>query len=174
MSLVGNASLISKVYFPRLLVPAAAIGAAFVDFLITLVLLALLMLWYGVTPSFTVLALPAFVVLAAALALGLGLCLAALSVAYRDFRYVVPFVIQVALFVSPIAFTTADVPAAWQPLYMLNPLVGVIDGFRWAILGDQFAIEVRAVAISVVMAVIALASGVSYFRRVERGFAAVI
>ena len=117
MSLVGNASLVSKVYFPRLLVPAAAVTAAFADFLITLALLAGLMAWYGLAPGWSVLALPVFVLLAAVLALGSGLCLAALNVEYRDFRYVVPFVIQVALFVSPIAFMTSNVPERWRPLY---------------------------------------------------------
>ena len=174
MSLVGNASLISKVYFPRLLVPAAAIGTAFVDFLITLGLLAALMAWYGMAPSLSLVALPAFVALAAVLAFGLGLCLAALSVEYRDFRYIVPFVIQVALFVSPIAFLSTSVPADWQPLYMLNPLVGVIDGFRWAILGDEFAPAARAVLSSIAIAGASMAAGVWYFRRVERGFADVI
>ena len=164
----------SKVYFPRLLVPAAAIGAAFVDFAITLGMLAVLMAAYGIAPPLTILALPAFVLLASVLAFGLGLCLAALNVEYRDFRYVVPFLIQVALFVSPIAFLSADVPAAWQPLYRLNPLVGVIDGFRWTILGDQFRPDPQALATAVVIAVISLCVGVWYFRRVERGFADVI
>ena len=174
MSLVGNASLISKVYFPRLLVPAAAIGTAFVDFLITLGLLAALMAWYGIAPSLSLIALPAFVALAAALALGLGLCLAALTVEYRDFRYVIPFMIQVALFVSPIAFLSSNVPEAWQPLYVLNPLVGVIDGFRWSILGGVFAPDARAVVISPVFALVSIGVGVWYFRRVERSFADVI
>jgi lipopolysaccharide transport system permease protein len=174
MSLVGNASLISKVYFPRLLVPAAALGAAFVDFALTLGLLAALMAWYGVAPSITILALPAFVVLAAVLALGFGLWLAALTVQYRDFRYLVPFVIQVALFVSPIAFLSATVPEPWRGLYMLNPLVGVIDGFRWSILGGAFALDPQAVITASVIALGSLALGVWYFRRVERRFADVI
>ncbi len=174
MSLVSNASLVSKVYFPRLLVPAAAVTAAFADFLITLALLAGLMAWYGVAPGWSVLALPVFVVLAAALALGSGLCLAALNVEYRDFRYVVPFMIQVALFVSPIAFMTANVPERWRPLYSLNPLVGVIDGFRWSILGDQFPVDSRVLATTIVLAVLSLIVGVWYFRRVERRFADVI
>lgn len=174
MSLVGNASLISKVYFPRLLVPAAALGAAFVDFAVTLGLLAVLMASYGLTPPMTILALPAFVALASALALGFGLWLAALTVQYRDFRYLVPFVIQVALFVSPIAFLSASVPERWRPLYLLNPLVGVIDGFRWSILGHEFALDPRTVIASTAIAITSLTLGVWYFRRVERRFADVI
>lgn len=170
-SLVGNASLISKVYFPRLLVPASAVTAALADFAVTLALLAGLMAWYGVAPGWPMLALPAFIALAAALALGIGLWLAALNVKYRDFRYVVPFVIQVGLFVSPIAFTTADIPERWRPLYMANPLVGVIDGFRWSILGDQFPVDARAIASAIAVAVAALTFGLWYFRRTERGFA---
>lgn len=173
-SLVGNASLISKVYFPRLLIPTAAVATAFADFLITLGLLALLMLWYGVAPGWSTLALPLFAALAAGLALGLGLLLAALNVKYRDFRYIVPFLIQVGLFVSPIAFTTARMPARWKAAYMLNPLVGIIDGFRWSILGDLLPLDSRAVAISAVVTVLSLWFGVWYFRRVERSFADVI
>ena len=174
MSLVGNASLVSKVYFPRLLVPAAAVTAAFADFLITLALLAGLMAWYGVAPGWPVLFLPAFVLLAAALAFGAGLCLSALNVEYRDFRYLVPFIIQVALFVSPIAFLTANVPERWHSLYMLNPLVGVIDGFRWSILGEAFPVDGRALATAIGTAFLSLMLGVWYFRRVERRFADVI
>lgn len=173
-SLVGNASLISKVYFPRLLVPASAVTAALADFTVTLALLAALMAWYGVAPGWPALALPVLVVLTAALALGFGLWLAALNVRYRDFRYVVPFLIQVGLFVSPIAFTTANVPERWKPLYLLNPLVGVIDGFRWCILGDQFPLDARAIGVSMTVAAAAMVFGLWYFRRVERSFADVI
>jgi lipopolysaccharide transport system permease protein len=173
-SLVGNASLISKVYFPRLLVPTAAVATAFVDFLVTLAMLAVLMLWYGVAPGWPMLAMPLFIVLASGLALGLGLFLAALNVEYRDFRYVVPFLVQVGLFVSPIAFTTSRMPERWKGPYMLNPLVGIIDGFRWSILGEQFPVDPRAVAISAAITLSSLVLGVWYFRRVERSFADVI
>lgn len=173
-SLVGNAGLISKVYFPRLLIPAAAVVTAFADFLITLGLLALLMLWYGVAPGWSALALPLFAALAGCLALGLGLLLAALNVEYRDFRYIVPFLIQVGLFVSPIAFTTERMPERWKMAYMLNPLVGIIDGFRWSILGERLPLDPVAVWISSALAVSALVFGVWYFRRVERSFADVI
>jgi lipopolysaccharide transport system permease protein len=173
-SLIGNAGLISKVYFPRLLIPTATILTAFVDFLITLGLLALLMLWYGIAPGWPVLALPFFTALAAGLALGLGFLLAALNVQYRDFRYVVPFLIQVGLFVSPIAFTTARMPERWLSAYMWNPLVGIIDGFRWSILGGRLPLEPAAVWISAGLAASSLVLGVWYFRRVERSFADVI
>jgi lipopolysaccharide transport system permease protein len=135
-SLIGNTALIAKVYFPRLIIPVAAVATAFVDFLVTLLLLALLMPWYGVVPDARIVALPALVLLTAGLALGLGLLLAALTVSYRDFRYVVPFVIQLGLFVSPIAFASSQVPEAWRPLYALNPMVGIIDAFRWSLLGS--------------------------------------
>ncbi len=174
VSLVGNASLVSKVYFPRLLIPAAAIATAFADFLITLGLLALLMLWYGVPPGLPMLALPAFTILASGLALGLGLLLSALNVEYRDFRYVVPFIVQVGMFVSPIAFSTSSMPERWRAPFMLNPLVGIIDGFRWSILGDRVPLDRRAVVTSVVISSVALLVGIWYFRRVERSFADVI
>jgi lipopolysaccharide transport system permease protein len=168
-SLIGNTSLISKVYFPRLILPLAAVVTAFVDFAITLVMLAALMAWYGVTPDTRVLALPLFIAQCGLLALGLGLLLAALTVRYRDFRYVVPFGIQLGLFVSPVAFESAQVPERWRALYALNPLAGIIDGFRWSLLGG--GLETSVVISSVAMTVACLSTGVWYFRRTERGFA---
>jgi lipopolysaccharide transport system permease protein len=173
-SLIGNTSLISKVYFPRLIIPVASVVTSLVDFAITLVMLAIVMAWYGVAPAPQLAMLPAFIALAAVLSLGLGLLLGALTVAYRDFRYVVPFVVQLGLFVSPVAFTTADVPEQWRSLYALNPLVGIIDGFRWSILGGTMPLDLRLVAVSAAATVIAVAVGVVYFRRVERRFADVI
>ena len=173
-SLIGNTNLISKVYFPRLIVPIAAVATAFVDFLITLGLLAVVMLWIGFVPGWTLLALPAFVVLTFGLSLGLGLLLAALNVEYRDFRYVVPFIIQVGLFVSPIAFASSNMPERWRTLYSLNPLVGIIDGFRWSILGGRTPIDQASLMTSIGVTVVALVVGVWYFRRMERGFADVI
>ena len=173
-SLLGNANLVSKVYFPRLMMPAAAIVTAFVDFAITLVLLAILMAWYRVTPEPTLAALPLFALLAGVLALGIGVFLAALNVKYRDFRYVVPFIVQLGLFVSPIAFITADVPERWRPVYALNPMVGIIDGFRWSILGGRVPLDLVPVASSIIVAGALLVAGVWYFRRTERGFADVI
>lgn len=172
-SLIANTNLISKIYFPRLIVPFAAVVTAFADFLITLLMLAILMAWYGVAPGWPLLSLPLFIFVAFALSLGLGVFLAALNVKYRDFRYIVPFIVQFGLFVSPIAFTTANVPERWRALYLLNPLVGVIDGCRWAIIG-QAPLDGRAVVSSIGMTVAFLALGVWYFRRVERRFADVI
>ena len=173
-SLIGNTNLISKVYFPRLIIPCAAVVTSLVDFLITLALLAVLMLWYGVSPGWQLVALPLFVLLAFALSVGLGLFLAALNVEYRDFRYVVPFIVQFGLFISPIAFSTANVPERWRALYSLNPLVGIIDGFRWAILGGRTALDPQTVGSSIVITTLCLVLGVVYFRRMERGFSDVI
>jgi lipopolysaccharide transport system permease protein len=173
-SLIGNAGLISKVYFPRLIIPGAAVVTAFVDFLITLCLLAVLMAWYGVGPGWQFLALPLFVVVASALSLGLGLLLAALNVEYRDFRYIVPFIVQFGLFISPIAFTTADVPERWRLLYSLNPMVGIIDGFRWCILRGRPSLDLPAAGLCVAIAGSTLLLGAWYFRRMERSFADVI
>lgn len=173
-SLIGNANLISKVYFPRLIVPWAAVATAFVDFLITLGLLGVLMLWYGVAPGWQIVMLPLFVLLAFGLSLGLGLLLAALNVEYRDFRYIVPFIVQFGLFISPIAFVTTNVPERWRTLYALNPMVGIIDGFRWSILGGHPSLDPNAVAISATVTAAFMLLGVWYFRRMERSFADVI
>jgi lipopolysaccharide transport system permease protein len=173
-SLINNTNLISKVYFPRLIVPAAAVGTALVDFLITLGLLAVVMAWEGFPPSWTLLMLPAFLLLTLALAMGLGLLLAALNVEYRDFRYVVPFIIQVGLFISPIAFLSANMPAPWRPLYFLNPLVGIIDGFRWSILGGRTPIDPASLTTAIAITAMSLVLGVWYFRRTERSLADVI
>jgi lipopolysaccharide transport system permease protein len=171
MSLIGNTNLISKVYFPRLIIPLAAVATTFVDFLVTLMLLAGIMAWYGVAPDARLSALPLFIALAATLSLGLGLLLAALTVKYRDFRYVVPFMIQLGLFVSPVAFATSQVPERWRAVYALNPLVGIIDGFRWSILGGATPLEPSLLISSILVTVAALAGGTWYFRRTERGFA---
>jgi lipopolysaccharide transport system permease protein len=173
-SVVGNANLISKVYFPRLIIPCAAVVTSLVDFLITLGLLAILMLWYGFMPGWQVAVLPFFVLLAFGLSIGFGLLLAALNVEYRDFRFVVPFILQFGLFVSPVAFSTVEVPERWRMLYALNPLVGVIDGFRWSLLGGQVPLDGRVVAMSVITMLALLYLGILYFRRMERGFADVI
>ena len=170
-SLIGNTGLISKVYFPRLIIPLSAIATAFVDFLITLAFLAALMWWYGVPLDSRLAALPLFVVLAALLSLGLGLLMAALTVTYRDFRYVVPFMVQLGLFVSPVAFASPQVPARWRALYALNPLAGIIDGFRWSILGGRTPIDETLLWSSVLITLATLLIGTWYFRRTERGFA---
>ncbi len=173
-SLIGNANLISKIYFPRLLIPFAAVATTLIDFAITLGLLLALMLWYRFMPGWQIAALPFFVLLTFGLALGFGLLFAALNVEYRDFRYIVPFIVQFGLFVSPIAFSTADVPEKWRSLYALNPLVGIIDGFRWSLLGGRAALDVAAVGISIGVTAAVIVVGIWYFRRMESSFADLI
>jgi lipopolysaccharide transport system permease protein len=172
-SLISNANLLTKVYFPRLVIPGAAVVTSLVDFCITLGLLAALMVWYGFMPGWQVVFLPVVVVMSFALSLGLGLFLAALNVEYRDFRYVVPFIVQFGMFISPVAFSTAEVPEQWRTLYSLNPLVGIIDGFRWSLLGGD-ALPPGTLWISAVMTVLMMFLGIWYFRRMEHGFADVI
>ena len=172
-SLVQNANIVSKVYFPRLIIPVSTIAVSLVDFLISLALLAGLMVWYQALPSARVLALPAFLLLVLVVTTGLTLWLAALNVRYRDFRYVVPFLIQVGLFLSPVGFSSAIVPDAWRLAYALNPMVGVIEGFRWCLL-EGYPLDAGAVALGAGVALMLLASGLAYFRKTERSFADVI
>jgi lipopolysaccharide transport system permease protein len=170
-SLVGNANLIGKVYFPRLIIPAAAAVVALVDFAINLAILAAIMAWYGVMPGWQIALLPAFVALAVLASLGPALLLTALNVKYRDFRYIIPFVVQFGLYVSPVGFSSAVVPEAWRFWYSLNPVVGVIDGFRWCLLGGESRLYLPGFAASLVVTALLLWLGVSYFRRTERTFA---
>ncbi|MES2660453.1 MAG: ABC transporter permease [Verrucomicrobiota bacterium] len=172
-SLVSNAGMISKVYFPRLVVPVSSVITSFVDFLISAVLLGVMMVYYQYLPGKTILALPVFVLLAFATAFGSGLWISALMVRYRDFRYIVPFVVQFGLYISPVGFSSNVVPDEWRLLYSLNPMVGVIDGFRWALLGES-NIYWPGFYISVVMVIGLIISGIWYFRRTERTFADVI
>ncbi len=173
-SLIGNANLISKIYFPRLIVPAGSVITSLVDFLITLALLAAMMIWYQFVPDWRILTLPLFMVLAFGAAFGAGLWLCALNVEYRDFRYIVPFIVQFGLYVSPVGFSSSIVPDKWRLLYSLNPMVGVIDGFRWALLRGQSALDLRGVLMSCGLVVLLVATGIWYFRRTERTFADVI
>jgi lipopolysaccharide transport system permease protein len=173
-SLVSNANLISKVYFPRLIVPAGAVIVGFVDFMISFVIMAALMVWYGFLPGIQILTLPLWILLAFLAAIGPGLFITALNVKYRDFRYVIPFVVQFGLYVSPVGFRSDVVPEQWRLLYSLNPMVGVIDGFRWAICGGEFAIYWPGFAASLAITVFFLWFGVRYFRKTERTFADVI
>ena len=170
-SLVSNANLIGKVYFPRLIVPTATVVASFVDFAISLGIMACLMAWYRFMPDWRLLLLPAFALLAVLASLGPALWITAVNVRYRDFRYVIPFLVQFGLYVSPVGFSSAVVPERWRLLYSLNPMVGVIDGFRWCLLGGHSPLSAQSVAISVVMAVAFLAIGLAQFRRLERSFA---
>ena len=173
-SLVGNSNLISKVYFPRLVVPASSVITSFVDFLISSGFLILLMLWYHFLPSATILALPLFVLLAFGVSLGAGLWIAALMVQYRDFRFIVPFCVQFGLYISPVGFSSSVVPEQWRLLYFLNPMVGIIDGFRWCLLGGEHHLFLAGVAASSAGTAILMTTGVWYFRRTEKTFADVI
>ena len=173
-SLLNNSGLISKVYFPRLIIPAGSVITSLVDFAITLVMLAVLMVWYQYAPDWRVLTLPLFILLAFAAALGSGLFLCALNVKYRDFRYVVPFIVQFGLYVSPVGFSSTKVPEHLRWLYDLNPMVGVIDGFRWACLRGTVPLEMHTLASSVVVIAAMCAYGMWYFRKTEKIFADVI
>lgn len=173
-SLIANANLISKVYFPRAIVPASAVVVSFVDFLVAGTILLGLMAWYNFIPTWRVLLLPGFIAIAAIASLAVGLWFAALNVEYRDFRYVVPFITQFGLYISPVGFSSNIVPEQWRLLYSLNPLVGVIDGFRWAILGGRSQIYWQGFTLSVAFLLLLLAGGIWYFRRMERSFADVI
>lgn len=173
-SLIVNSNLIAKVYFPRLIIPISAVIVSFVDFLISGMILLGLMAVYNFVPSWRILTLPMFILLAFAAAMGVGLWLAALNVQYRDFRYIVPFIVQFGLYISPVGFSSSIVPEQWRLLYSLNPMVGVIDGFRWAILGRNTSIYWAGFLLSIALVVVILASGIWYFRRMERTFADVI
>ena len=173
-SLVGNANLISKVYFPRLIIPAGAVITSLVDFFISLGLLAVLMVWYQFLPDWRLVTLPLWTLLAFLAALGPGLYLTALNVKYRDFRYVIPFIVQFGLFISPVGFSSDVVPAQWRLLYSLNPMVGIIDAFRWAICRGAAPLHLPGLALSLAVTVFFLWLGIWYFRRTEKTFADVI
>jgi lipopolysaccharide transport system permease protein len=173
-SVVGASNLLQKVYFPRLLLPIAAIGSHLLDFLIAMVVLGVLMLYFGFVPSFTVLWIIPLAALVVATALAVGVWLSALNVRYRDVKHAVPFLVQLWLFASPVAYSTDFVPEQWRSLYYLNPMAGILDGFRWALIGQGGPAPVGPVLISVAVAAIVLVLGLAYFRRVERTFADVI
>ena len=179
-SLISNSNLLTKVYFPRMIVPASTVLVCLIDFLISLVIVSALMAFYRFAPDAKLLLLPVFLLLALVTALGSGLLIAALNVKYRDFRHIVPFVVQFGLYVSPVAFTSADIrtseriPQVLKWLYDLNPMVGVIDGFRWCLLGGQATLHVPSFLLSSSMSLLLLLVGVRYFRSTERGFADLI
>jgi len=172
-SLIQNANVVSKVYFPRLIVPISAVAVSLVDFVISLLLLAVLMAWYQIMPSARVLFLPVFLGLVVILTVGLTLWLAALNVRYRDFRYVVPFLMQVGLFLSPVGFSGVVVSEGWRAVYSLNPMVGIIEGFRWCLL-PGYDLDMRAVWFGALISFLILGAGINYFRRTERSIADVI
>ena len=173
-SLIGNSNLISKVYFPRLIVPAGSVITSFVDFLITLGLMAGMMVWYGFLPDWRLLTLPLFMAPAFGSAFGTGLWLCALNVRYRDFRYIVPFIVQFGLYLSPVGFSSNIVPEGLRLIYALNPMVGVIDGFRWALLRGQSPLAGYALIASILVTSVLCLSGIWYFRRTEKTFADII
>jgi len=173
-SLIANANLLSKVYFPRLVVPTSAVVVSFVDFAISGIILVALMVWFAYVPSWRIVTLPLFTLIALAASLGVGLWMASLNVQYRDFRYIVPFLVQFGLYISPVGFSSSIVPDQWRLLYSLNPMVGVIDGFRWAILGNEASIYWPGFGLSTSLVMLLLVSGIWYFRKMERTFADVI
>jgi lipopolysaccharide transport system permease protein len=173
-SLVNNANLISKVYFPRLIVPTASVVVAFVDFLITFSILPVLMIWYQYPPGWRVLVLPGFILLAFVASIGPALWLTALNVKYRDFRYVIPFIVQFGLYVSPVGFSSSVVLEEWRLVYSLNPMVGIIDGFRWCILNGQRGLYLPGLAASVSVTAFFLWFGIDRFRKTEKSFADLI
>ncbi len=173
-SLVSNANLISKVYFPRLILPVSAVIVSLVDFFISLLILVGFMLWFHHSPGLQVLLLPGFTLLALLASLGLGFWFAPLNARYRDFRFIVAFLVQFGLYISPVGFSSAIIPEKWRLVYSLNPMVGVIDGFRWSILGEQAAPYIPGIVISLVLVVALFVSGLWYFHKAEESFPDII
>lgn len=174
LSLTANASMITKIYFPRIIIPTTAMVVSLVDFFISFGILGCLMLWYGFVPDVKIFLIPFLLLLAALTALGAGYWVAALNVTYRDFRYIVPFLIQFGLYVSPVGFSSDVVPEKWRLLYSLNPMVGAIDGFRWAILGKDTGLYLPGFILSVCITLILFISGARFFYKTERKFADII
>jgi lipopolysaccharide transport system permease protein len=171
-SLVANTNLVGKVYFPRIIIPSATAVVALVDLAINFVMLVGLMIWFAYLPSWRAVFLPLFVVLALCASLGPSLVMTALNVKYRDFRYIIPFIVQFGVYISPVGFSSAIVPEKWRFWFALNPIVGPIDGFRWCLLGAP--LDLREFAISCAVIAILLWLGIAYFRRTERSFADII
>jgi len=173
-SLIGNTNMISKVYFPRLIIPSSAIIVSLVDFAIAFLILIGLMFWYEFYPDWHILTLPVFIIYAFITVLGASVWIAALNVKYRDFRYIIPFVVQFGLYISPVGFSSNVVPEQWRLLYSMNPMVGVIDGFRWAILGGHTQLYWPGFLLSLALVLVILVTGIAYFRKTEKTFADVI
>lgn len=170
-SLIANSNLISKVYFPRMIVPTASVVVAFIDFMISFLVMIGLMFWYGFSPNWRIVLLPAFVILAFCASLGPGLLMTTLNVKYRDFRYVIPFLVQFGLYISPVGFSSSVVPEQWRLLYALNPMVGVIDGFRWCLLGEASPFYWPGFGIGVALTAFFLWFGMRQFRKAEMSIA---
>ena len=173
-SLITNSNLISKIYFPRLIIPTSTVVVSFIDFLISSAILFGLMVLYDFWPTWKVITLPIFIFIAFIISLGAGLWIAALNVKYRDFRYIVPFIVQFGLYISPVGFSSSIVPEQWRLIYTLNPMVGVIEGFRWAILGRGELFFAPSFLISAILVFLIFYSGLHYFRTAERTFADII
>jgi lipopolysaccharide transport system permease protein len=173
LSLVTNAEMIRKIYFPRLTMPLAAVLGGGFDFILAFSVLVVMMLYYGVTPGLALLTIPLFVLLAFLTSLGISLWLAAINVRYRDVRYVIPFLTQIWLFATPVAYSSSEIPERWQLLYALNPMAGVVEGFRWALLGTETA-PGGVILVSTGMMFLVFTGGLYYFRRLEREFADVV
>lgn len=173
-SMITNSNLLSKVYFPRIIVPTSAIIVCLVDFFLSFLVLVPFMFYYGISPDWKIVALPLFLLLAIMTALGAGLWLSALNIKYRDFRIILPFIVQIGMYVSPVGFSSSIVPDKWKLLYSLNPMVGVIDGFRWALLGGNFKLYLPGLYLSIALSFIIFIMGLSYFRSTERTFADLI
>jgi len=172
MSMVANSSIMTKVYFPRMIMPISGILSPLVDFVVSISILVLMMAYYGFVPTWNVVFLPLFIILALATSLGVGLWLSALNVKYRDFQYTVPFLIQLWMYASPVVYPASMLPKAIQPLYGLNPMAGVIEGFRWALLGTEIPGSIIFVSVAVV--IVLLVSGMFYFRRMEQYYADIV
>ncbi len=170
-SLINNSAMISKVYFPRIIIPCTSIIVSFVDFIISFFILVVLMVWYHFLPSWQVVFLPLFIVLAAFTSLGIGFWMSALNVRFRDFQYVIPFMVQFGLYISPVGFSSSVIPEKWRLLYSLNPMVGVIDGFRWSIIGGEYSLYLPGFVLSIATAVLLMVSGFLFFINQERSFA---
>jgi len=173
-SLISNANLIGKIYFPRMIIPSATLVTAFIDFLISFIILIGMMAYYKFAPGIHILLLPCFIILAMLASLGPGLWITALNVKYRDFRYIIPFVVQFGLYISPVGFSSQIIPEKWRMLYSINPMVGVIDGFRWCILGGNSPIYLHGFILSLAVIAFFLWLGISRFRRMEKTFADLI
>lgn len=173
-SLISNANILTKIYFPRIILPTSAMIVSFVDFLISLAILGVIMVWYQFIPSWRILSLPLFLLIALMAAFGFGIWFSSLNVKYRDFRYIVPFLSQFGLYLSPVGFSSSIIPERWRLVYSLNPMVGVIDGFRWAVLAGESEIFVPGFVMSLAIISLVLYFGCAYFRKAERTFADVI
>jgi lipopolysaccharide transport system permease protein len=167
-SIIGNAGLISKVYFPRLIIPLSSIVTSLVDFLVAFIIIIVMMIWFQFVPGWQIIFLPFFIMLLIASALGVGLYLTALNVKYRDFRHLIPFVIQIGLYVTPVAFSSKSIPANWRIWYSINPMAGIVDGFRWCLLNDT--LYWPGLAISIGITLFLLINGLRFFRRMEKNF----